>query len=115
MKNLLFIGLSVILFSSCGGKSQKNEVNSKINSEKLVGGWRNAEVDTATEKALEFVLKQMNSSAKLEKITNVKVQIVSGKNYDIDFLMNNGQSWNTVIYQDLQGNYEIIKVAARTN
>ena len=60
---------------------------------------------------MDFVLAQMNTSAKLDKIVAVKYQIVKGKNYDIDFKLNNGEVWNTIVYMDLQGTYKMTKTA----
>jgi len=77
----------------------------------LAGGWSETEVTPEVEKALDFVLKQMNSSAKLDKIVNVKTQVVAGINYDIDFKLDNGEVWNTVVYRDLKGNYKMTKTA----
>ena len=80
-------------------------------SKKLVGGWSETEVTPEVEKALDFVLQQMNTSAKLDKIGKVKTQVVAGINYDIDFKLDNGEVWNTVVYRDLKGNYKMTKTA----
>ena len=81
--------------------------------ERLLGGWNNAEVTSDVEMALDFVLQQMNTSAKLEKILGVKTQIVAGRNYAIDFQLDNGEVWNTVVYRDLSGNYLMTKPATQ--
>ncbi len=86
-------------------------LNEKQPERKLAGGWSKTEITPEVEKALDFVLKQMNTSAKLDKIVAVKYQIVKGKNYDIDFKLDNGEVWNTVVYMDLKGNYKMTKVA----
>ncbi|WP_281612767.1 cystatin domain-containing protein [Flammeovirga sp. SubArs3] len=113
LKHILFLLVTVVFFSSCGGDNAKNDESHK--QEQLVGGWSESEVTPEAEKALDYVLKQMNTSAKLDKITHLRTQIVSGRNYDIDFLMDNGKAWNVKVYQDLQGNYEITKTATRIN
>lgn len=86
-------------------------LNEKKHEKSMAGGWNETEVTPEAEKALDFVLKQMNTSAKLDKIIAVKYQIVKGKNYDIDFKLDNGEVWNTVVYMDLQGNYKMTKTA----
>lgn len=53
----------------------------------------------------------MNTTAKLDKIVKVKTQIVAGKNYDIDFKLDNDEVWNTVANRDLKGNYKMTKIA----
>ncbi len=77
----------------------------------LAGGWSETQVTPEVEKALNFVLQQMNTSAKLDKIVSVKTQIVKGRNYAIDFQLDNGEIWNTVVYVDLGGSMKITKVA----
>ena len=87
----------------------KTHLNSKKKS--LAGGWSDKEVTPEVEKVLDFVLQQMNTSAKLDKIVKVKTQVVAGVNYDIDFKLDNGEVWNTVVYKDLKGNYKMTKTA----
>ncbi len=77
----------------------------------MAGGWSESEVTPEVEKALDFVLQQMNTSAKLDKIVSVKTQVVAGINYDIDFKLDNGEVWNTIVYRDLDGNYKMTKTA----
>ena len=77
----------------------------------MTGGWSETKVTPEAEKALDFVLQQMNTSAKLDKIVKVKTQVVAGVNYDIDFKLDNGEVWNTVVYRDLKGNHKMTKVA----
>lgn len=77
----------------------------------MKGGWSETEVTPEVEKALDFVLQQMNTTAKLDKIVKVKTQIVAGKNYDIDFKLDNDEVWNTVANRDLKGNYKMTKIA----
>ena len=78
----------------------------------MTGGWSETEVSPEVESALDFVLKQMNTAAKLDKITSAKTQVVAGINYDIDFLLDNGEVWNVVVFRDLKGNYKMTKTAS---
>ena len=82
-------------------------------AKRLLGGWNNTEITPEVEMALDFVLKQMNTSAKLEKILGIKTQVVAGINYAIDFQLDNGQVWNTIVFRDLSGNYSMTKPATR--
>ena len=90
--------------------------NVHLNEKKrqLTGGWNKTEVTHEVEKVLDFVLQQMNTSAKLDEIVSVKMQIVKGRNYDINFLLDNGEIWNTIVYVDLDGSMKITKVATLT-
>lgn len=76
---------------------------------KLVGSWKETKITPEAEQTLDFVLKRMNTAAKLEKIIKVRTQVVAGMNYDIDFKLDNGEIWNTIVFRDLQCNYEITK------
>ncbi len=87
------------------GKEHMNKTKS------MPGGWSETKLTPDVEKALDFVLKQMNTSAKLDKIVKVKTQVVAGVNYDIDFKLDNGEVWNTVVFRDLKGNYKMTKTA----
>ena len=79
----------------------------------MPGGWSHAEVTPDVEHALDYVLKRMNTSSKLETILDVKKQVVAGLNYDIDFQLDNGEIWNVKVFRDLSGNYSMIKPAIR--
>lgn len=93
------------------GSIFKGKVHMNSKERSLAGGWSETKETPEVEKALDFVLQQMNTSAKLDKIIKVKTQIVAGKNYDITFKLDNGEIWNTVVYRDLKGNYKMTKVA----
>ncbi len=86
-------------------------LNKKKQERNLAGGWSETEITPTVEKAVEFVLQRMNTSAKLDKILKVKMQIVKGRNYDIDFQLDNGEIWNVVVYMDLDGNFKMTKTA----
>lgn len=81
-------------------------------SGELAGGWQTSEVTEDVEMALDFALAQMDTSAELEKILGVQTQVVSGLNYTIDFQLDNGEVWNTIVYQDLSGNYSMTEPPA---
>ena len=55
----------------------------------------------------------MNTAAKLEKILSVRTQVVSGLNYAIDFEMDNGEVWNTIVYRSLQGEMTMTQAAQK--
>jgi len=104
---------AITLFGCSNSAKQKNA--EKADEDKvernLAGGWHETEVTPEVEKAVDFVLQQMNTSAKLEKIVSVKTQIVKGRNFDIDFRLDNGEVWNTIVYMDLDGNFKMTKTA----
>ncbi len=109
------LAVFVVLLCSCNnttkqGSLENAEVNKEITDKQLVGGWSESEVTPEVEKAVDYVLQQMNTAAKLDTILVVKTQIVNGKNYDINFKLDNGVVWNTLVYADLKGNFEMNKI-----
>ena len=88
---IAILALLLTLMVSCYNASKKDEkVNETKTERNLAGGWHETNVTPTVENAVDFVLQQMNTSAKLDKIVNVKMQVVKGRNYDIDFKLDNG-------------------------
>ncbi len=50
---------------------------------------------------MAFVLKQMDTLSSFKQILTVHAQIVSGVNYAIEFEMDDGSIWNTIVYRNL--------------
>ncbi|UPR59653.1 2-oxoglutarate dehydrogenase [Vibrio sp. ED004] len=117
MKKVLLVTIfSVAALAGCSQKSevpeQSQETPNPICSTKnLTGGWSQSDITPEAKQALDVVLGQMNTSAKLEKILSVRTQVVAGLNYAIEFEMDNGQVWNTVVYRSLQGDLEMMQAA----
>jgi len=78
-----------------------------------VGGYQEVEIDQRVEHAVAFVISQMNTSSKLQKIIGAKAQVVNGMNYDIIFVLDNGDTWNALVHRSLAGDFSIVKEAAR--
>jgi len=78
-----------------------------------VGGYQPVEVDQRVEDAVAFALGRMNTPAKLERIVSAKAQVVNGMNYDITFMLENGETWNAVVYRSLAGDFSVVKEAER--
>lgn len=111
-KNILFTVLMLSLFA-CGGE-EKDKINTQQTVKRqLLGGWTQADITPEVKKALNFVLMQMNTAAKLDKIVEVKTQIVQGKNFDITFELDNRELWRCIVYRDLNGKLFISKVATK--
>ncbi len=78
----------------------------------LPGGWhRQEEVSDDARAALDTVLRQMNTAARLKDIREVRTQVVAGLNYAIEFELDNGEVWHTKVYRDLKGHYSMKDVA----
>ncbi|WP_338589929.1 cystatin domain-containing protein [Shewanella khirikhana] len=83
-----------------------------IPGDRLPGGWhRQEEVSDDARAALDTVLRQMNTAARLKDIREVRTQVVAGLNYAIEFELDNGEVWHTKVYRDLKGHYSMKDVA----
>ena len=78
-----------------------------------VGGYQIVEVDQRVEEAVAFVLGRMNTPAELERIVSARAQVVNGMNYDITFMLDDGETWNAVVYRSLAGDFSVVKEAER--
>jgi hypothetical protein len=108
MKRVLFSILVVSQLSACSAVPQQQTCAP------LAGGWRTQPLPNAAgEAALANVLARMNTTAKLKNIREVRSQVVAGVNYDIEFQLDNGEVWNTRVYRDLEGNYQMTRAAAQ--
>jgi hypothetical protein len=73
----------------------------------MPGGWKKFSATPDAQKAMAFVLKEMDTLSSFKQILNVHAQIVSGVNYAIEFEMDDSSVWNTIVYRNLDGNYAI--------
>jgi len=110
--NIRYVIFLCVTILACQNNKQKNEISNTENeisnkTEHVVGGWAAAEIDDEVKDAAKFAVKELNLSSDIEKITSVKTQIVSGKNYDITFILKNGEKWNVIVYKNIQHAYTL--------
>ncbi len=117
-KTLLASLVCVVALAGCNQKEEtvaptqsQSEANPIYSTENLAGGWSQGEVTPEAQQALDFVLGQMNTAAKLKEILSVRTQVVNGINYAIEFEMDNGEVWNTIVYRSLKGDMEMTQPA----
>lgn len=113
MKNAIIIILGILTILSCKNES-KTAGDSNIPADKtlqkkenLAGGWVEAAVENDVEEALDFALEEINAKAKLKNVLRAMKQVVKGLNYDLTFSLENGETWNALVYRDLDGNYSL--------
>ncbi|MCG9557351.1 cystatin domain-containing protein [Vibrio kanaloae] len=117
MKKVLLATLfSVAALAGCSQKTEvsdqsQEEMNPICSTKNLTGGWSQSDITREAKQALDVVLGQMNTTAKLKKILGVRTQVVAGLNYAIEFEMDNGEVWNTIVYRSLQGDIEMMQAA----
>ncbi|KAB0465634.1 cystatin domain-containing protein [Vibrio kanaloae] len=119
MKKVLLATLfSVVALAGCSQKTEvsdqsQEEMNPICSTKNLTGGWSQSDITREAKQALDVVLGQMNTTAKLKKILGVRTQVVAGLNYAIEFEMDNGEVWNTIVYRSLQGDIEMTQPAQK--
>ncbi len=117
-KTLLASLVCVVALAGCNQKEEtvapaqsQQEANPICNLEKLPGGWSQSDMTDEAQPLLDVVLAQMNTSAKLKQILSVRTQVVSGINYAIEFEMDNGEIWNTIVYRSLDDEIKMTQPA----
>jgi|GEM_PF-1845838 len=94
----LLIGLALI---GCGGSSRDG------GEEQIVGGW--SDISTDAQSALlvaEFIESELEDGV-IDTILDAQVQVVAGSNYKLTIQLDDGTIYQAVVYQDLQGIYEL--------
>ncbi|MDN3685683.1 cystatin domain-containing protein [Vibrio sinaloensis] len=87
-------------------------LNQCASANRCQGGWSQSEITPEVEQAVVTVISQMNSSSKLKQINDVRTQVVNGVNYAIEFTLENGEVWNTVVFfRNLRNDYMIEQIA----
>lgn len=113
-KKTLFIFILGIAIMACQNNKQNNDtsISEKKPSDKpmnVVGGWSKVEINDDVKNAADFALTEIEASSEMKEILKAKTQIVSGKNYDITFYLQNGEKWNVIVYKNLKNEYSLTK------
>lgn len=101
------------LLVGCQPKNQEETTHVTVSADvcntqgNMPGGWNEFDATPDAQKAMAFVLKQMDTLSSFKQILTVHAQIVSGVNYAIEFEMDDGSIWNTIVYRNLDGEYAI--------
>ena len=103
---LSFIVCALFVFVQCkeDEKITPSENTDKAMQQKrnLVGGWKSIEVTDTVKDLAKYVLAENNVTSPLKKISNASTQVVSGKNYKFDILLENGEVWTAQVYVNIK-------------
>ena len=77
----------------------------------LAGGWSASDVTPEAKQAIALVIEKMGDDAELKRIDLVRIQIVSGMNYAVQFTLKNGEQWHAIVYRNLSNEYSIVEPA----
>ncbi|WP_235996396.1 amidohydrolase family protein [Robertkochia sediminum] len=78
-------------------------------NENALGGWNTTKVEGDVKEALDYALGAVRPNAELREVLRAKKQVVRGLNYDLVFILENGETWNVTVYRDLDGNLSVTK------
>ncbi|MBE9609282.1 cystatin domain-containing protein [Chitinilyticum piscinae] len=79
-----------------------------------VGGYSQQQtVSTEAREAVQAALQQLNTTATLQKILEVRTQVVAGTNYAVKFQLDNGEVWHAVVWRKLDGHYQVTQRASK--
>ena len=119
MKPNIIVLFSCLIFFQC--KDTQNIKTSDIDSKnssvekenvttqanQVVGGFSPMEVTPLITELASYVLSEKNITSPIKEITNLSSQVVSGKNYKFDMLLEDGKKYMTKVYVNLKGEKEI--------
>jgi len=113
-RNIILILLISIFVVSCQNNKPKNDKADSENTKSdkpinVVGDWTETETNDEVKNAADFALKEIEASSEIKEILSAKTQIVSGKNYDITFSLQNGEKWNVIVYRNVKKEYQLLK------
>lgn len=115
LKNTFKLGLYALMFAFifCKKQNSTNNTNTentmKTKQTNLVGGFKSIEVSDEIIALSKFVLSEKKISSPIKEITNCATQVVSGRNYRFDLLLENNERWSTQVYVDLKKNKTITR------
>jgi hypothetical protein len=125
MKKIFIVLLLSISFIQCKKNKESVKTNSEdlkteqkemINKrESLVGGWKVIEVDNKIKELASYVVSEKEITSPISVISSAKSQVVSGRNYGFELLLENQERWEVVVYENIKKEQLITKFNKLTN
>ena len=112
-----FLPVALVTLAACASGQRSSPDPDRIEGgamreHRLAGGWSRQDPPSRdAQAAVDWVLGQMNTSAALRSIREVRTQVVAGLNYAVEFELDNGEVWHTIVFRDLEGNYHVTQQA----
>lgn len=125
MKKIFIVLLLSISFIQCkqnketvttSSEELKIEQKEMINQrENLVGGWKTIEVDDKIKELANYVVSEKEITSPVSTISSAKSQVVSGRNFGFELLLDNQERWEVVVYENIKKEKQITKFKKLTN
>ena len=100
---LFFIAVALMVFVQCKEKTKTSLPEHKVTimdkkQKNLIGGWKSIEVTDTVKELADYVITTNNIKTPINKVFNAASQVVSGKNYRFEILLENGEVWEAQVY-----------------
>ena len=104
---LCFLAYALMVFVQCKEKtktslSENKEAIMEKKQKNLVGGWKSIEVTDTVKELADYVITANNIKTPINKVFNAASQVVSGKNYRFEILLENGEVWKAQVYLNIK-------------
>jgi hypothetical protein len=104
---IFVFAIALIVFGQCKEKTKTSspEYKETIMDKKqknLVGGWKSIEVTDTVKELADYVISENNIKSPINKVFNAASQVVSGKNYRFEILLENGEVWKAQVYLNIK-------------
>jgi len=102
-----FLAFTLMVFVQCKEKtktslSENKETIMEKKQKNLVGGWKSIEVTDTVKELADYVITANNIKTPINKVFNAASQVVSGKNYRFEILLENGEVWKAQVYLNIK-------------
>lgn len=117
---LSFLASIAITFVQCNETTKKTAIEEKVvvmeqKQRNLVGGWKSIEISDTVKELASYVLAEKNIESPIKELSNAASQVVSGKNYRFQMLLENGETWETQVYVNISKERSITTLKKITN
>jgi hypothetical protein len=115
-----FLASIAITFVQCNETTKKTTIEEKVvvmeqKQRNLVGGWKSIEITDTVKELASYVLAEKNIESPIKELSNAASQVVSGKNYRFQMLLENGETWETQVYVNINKERSITSLKKITN
>jgi uncharacterized protein related to proFAR isomerase len=115
-----FLASIAITFVQCNETTKKTTIEEKVvvmeqKQRNLVGGWKSIEITDTVKELASYVVTQENIESPIKELSNAASQVVSGKNYRFQMLLENGETWETQVYVNINKERSITSLKKITN
>jgi hypothetical protein len=115
-----FLASIAITFVQCNETTKKTTIEEKVvvmeqKQRNLVGGWKSIEITDTVKELASYVVTQENIESPIKELSNAASQVVSGQNFRFQMLLENGETWETQVYVNINKERSITSLKKITN